>query len=274
MIFDFFYFFGFPKDKKSKMLNGPVWYVKRCAFKRRFQKYVTFINRFIIRRVMAETPKLKKTGFLFLIIKGSIFNIFTLYCVLTCIYIFDPKAHQRLALQFEEMVADLYSYVDPKVHHRLALLFEEKGPRSSWLCWSNWCAVWIPLLSFLFLSVILLYRWKYEKTCFKMNPLKYDSIHRTTFGSTTQSLDQPLNAWIHRTMLGFTTQSLDQPINAWIKPHNDRIHRTTIGSTTQWLDLPLIAWIHRTMIDFTEQPLAPPHNDWIYHSMLGSTAQW
>ena len=26
------------------MLDGTVWYVKRCAFKRRFQKYVTLIN--------------------------------------------------------------------------------------------------------------------------------------------------------------------------------------------------------------------------------------
>ena len=35
-----------------------------------------FINRIIRNRVMAKTPKLKKTGFCFLIIKGSIFNIF------------------------------------------------------------------------------------------------------------------------------------------------------------------------------------------------------
>ena len=41
------------------------------AHLRLFQKYVTLIN-----RVMAETPKLKKTRFCFLIIKGSIYNIF------------------------------------------------------------------------------------------------------------------------------------------------------------------------------------------------------
>ena len=40
------------------------------SIKRRLQKYVTLINRFIINRVMAETPKLKKRGFSFLITKG------------------------------------------------------------------------------------------------------------------------------------------------------------------------------------------------------------
>ena len=63
--FRLFWLFGVPKDKNSKMVNGTVWYVKRCAFKRRFQKYVTLINIFIRSRVMAETPKLKKTGFWF-----------------------------------------------------------------------------------------------------------------------------------------------------------------------------------------------------------------
>ena len=60
VIFDFFFFdfFRVPKDKTSKMLDGTVWYVKRCAFKRRFQKYVTLFNRFNRSRVMAETPKL------------------------------------------------------------------------------------------------------------------------------------------------------------------------------------------------------------------------
>ena len=63
--FRLFWLFGVPKDKNSKMLNGTVWYVKRCAFKRRFQKYVTLINRFIRSRVMAENRKTQKRGFWF-----------------------------------------------------------------------------------------------------------------------------------------------------------------------------------------------------------------
>ena len=58
-----------------KMFDGTVWHVKRCAFKRRFHKYVTLINRFIRSTVMVETLKLKKRGFGFLIIKGQ-FSIF------------------------------------------------------------------------------------------------------------------------------------------------------------------------------------------------------
>ena len=57
------------RRKKSKMLDGTV---KRCALK----KYVTLIHRIIRSRVMAETPKLIKTRFWFIIIKGQIFNIF------------------------------------------------------------------------------------------------------------------------------------------------------------------------------------------------------
>ena len=41
-----------------------------------FDFFLTLINRFIRNRVMAETLKLQKRGLGFLIIKGSIFNIF------------------------------------------------------------------------------------------------------------------------------------------------------------------------------------------------------
>ena len=62
--------------KKSKVLDGTFWYVKRCAFNRRFQKYVTFINRFIRGRVIAETLKLKKTELWFFDHKRVCFQYF------------------------------------------------------------------------------------------------------------------------------------------------------------------------------------------------------
>ena len=42
------------------MLDGTVWNVERSTLKRRFQKYVTFINRIIRSRFLSKKPKLKK----------------------------------------------------------------------------------------------------------------------------------------------------------------------------------------------------------------------
>ena len=56
---------------KKKLFLSSTYKNQKCLMrlfdtsKRRFQKYVTLINRFIRSRVMAETPKLKKTGFWF-----------------------------------------------------------------------------------------------------------------------------------------------------------------------------------------------------------------
>ena len=58
-------FWGPKRTKKSKMLDGTVWCVKRFALKRQFQKYVTFINRIIRSIIISKKPKLKKNGVLF-----------------------------------------------------------------------------------------------------------------------------------------------------------------------------------------------------------------
>ena len=71
-----FWFFLAPKRQKIKNAWWDVRYVKKCAFKRQFKKYVTLINRFIRSIVMFETPKLIKKGFCFFDHKRVYFQYF------------------------------------------------------------------------------------------------------------------------------------------------------------------------------------------------------
>ena len=54
---------GVPKRQKIEDASWDFLIVKRSALKRRFQKYATLINRTVRSRIMAQKPKLKKTGF-------------------------------------------------------------------------------------------------------------------------------------------------------------------------------------------------------------------
>ena len=51
--------------KKSKLADGPVWYIKRSVLTWGFQKCTAFLNRTNVSGIMAEKPKPKNFADLF-----------------------------------------------------------------------------------------------------------------------------------------------------------------------------------------------------------------
>ena len=58
---------------------------------------------------MAETPKLKKTGFLYLIIKGSFFNIFTNGKKLLTLQLHTPSVYELQLFRIKSATTPQFS---------------------------------------------------------------------------------------------------------------------------------------------------------------------